>query len=114
MYDLFKSGKSFAYSSLCLSGFLRIVTHPRIFIEPTDLATALEFTRILTELPQSVAVEPQHAHWHILSRLCYTVKPRGNLIPDTYFAALAMESGTTWVTFDRDFLRFPGLDCEIL
>ena len=34
---------------------------------------------------------------------------RGNLVPDAYFAALALESGCEWLTADRGFARFPGL-----
>jgi predicted nucleic acid-binding protein len=34
---------------------------------------------------------------------------RGDLIPDAYLAALAIESGAEWVTTDRDYARFPGL-----
>jgi predicted nucleic acid-binding protein len=34
---------------------------------------------------------------------------RGNLIPDAYLAAIAIESGAEWITTDRDFTRFPGL-----
>ena len=33
----------------------------------------------------------------------------GNLVPDAYLAALAIESGSEWITTDRDFVRFPGL-----
>ena len=34
---------------------------------------------------------------------------KGNLVPDAYLAALAIESGSEWITTDRDFSRFPGL-----
>ena len=34
---------------------------------------------------------------------------RGNLVPDAWFAALAIESGCEWITLDRDYTRFPGL-----
>jgi hypothetical protein len=34
---------------------------------------------------------------------------RGNLVPDAWFAALAIESGSEWVTTDRDYARFPDL-----
>jgi uncharacterized protein len=34
---------------------------------------------------------------------------KGNLIPDAYLAALAIESGSEWITTDRDYSRFPGL-----
>ncbi len=33
---------------------------------------------------------------------------------DAWFAALAIESGCEWVTFDRDFSRFPGLKYTLL
>jgi predicted nucleic acid-binding protein len=32
-----------------------------------------------------------------------------NLVSDAYLAALAIESGSEWITTDRDFSRFPGL-----
>lgn len=37
------------------------------------------------------------------------VGARGNLVPDSFFAALAIKHGATWVTTDRGFARFPGL-----
>ena len=33
----------------------------------------------------------------------------GNLIPDAWFAALAIESGCEWITTDRDYEKFPSL-----
>jgi predicted nucleic acid-binding protein len=41
--------------------------------------------------------------------LCKTASARGNLIPDAFFAALAIEAGCEWITTDRDFARFEGL-----
>ncbi|HEV3496005.1 MAG TPA: PIN domain-containing protein [Actinomycetes bacterium] len=40
--------------------------------------------------------------------LCRTAGVKGNLVPDAYLAALAIESGSEWITTDRDFSRFPG------
>jgi hypothetical protein len=34
---------------------------------------------------------------------------RGNLVPDAYLAAMAIESGCEWITTDRDYSRFKGL-----
>ncbi len=34
---------------------------------------------------------------------------RGNLVPDAYLAALAIEIGAELISADRDFTRFPGL-----
>ena len=30
-------------------------------------------------------------------------------MPDAYLAALAIESGSEWITTDRDYTRFPNL-----
>ena len=34
---------------------------------------------------------------------------RGNLIPDAYLAAIAIESGSEWISTDGNYARFPGL-----
>lgn len=101
--------KPFGYSPLALSGFLRIVTHPKIFTPPTDLKTAIQFTEELIKLPNAIKVDPGPMHWTIFTNLCKKADVKGNLVPDAYFAALAIESGCTWVTTDRDYSRFPDL-----
>jgi len=35
--------------------------------------------------------------------------PTGNLLPDAFLAAIAMEHGCEFVSDDRGFARFPGL-----
>lgn len=45
----------------------------------------------------------------IFRRLCQSAGAKGNLVPDAYLAALAIESGCEWVTGDRSFARFEGL-----
>jgi hypothetical protein len=100
---------AFGVSDLVLSGFLRVATHPRIFAPPTPLDRALEFVGSLRTQPNCVRIAPGERHWRIFTRLCREVDARGNLVPDAYHAALAIESGSEWVTIDRDFSRFPGL-----
>ena len=34
---------------------------------------------------------------------------KGNLVPDVFLAALAIESDSEWITADRDYHRVPGL-----
>ncbi len=103
------SDRAYGFSDLVLSGFLRIVTHPRVFNPPSDLATAFTFTQILRSQPNAVPIMPGPRHWDIFKGLCEAASVRGNLIPDAYFAALAIESGSEWITTDRDYSRFPGL-----
>jgi toxin-antitoxin system PIN domain toxin len=112
--EILNSGETFAYSPLVLSGFLRVVTHPKVFTIPTDFETAMRFTRSITTHPSGREVLPGPAHWNIFTHLAYSVKPKGNLFPDTYLAALAIEAGCTWVSGDNDYARFPGLSLKII
>ncbi len=99
----------FGVSELVLSGFVRVVTHPRVFDPPTPVEEALAFANALRLQPNAVIVRPGRRHWEIFERLCRAAGAKGNLVPDAYLAALAIESGSEWSTSDRDFSRFPGL-----
>lgn len=103
------SEEPFGVSDLVLSGFVRIVTHPRVFFEPSPLPTALEFAAAVRGRENAVSVTPGARHWEIFEGLCRSGQARGNLVPDAYLAALAIESGCEWITTDRDYARFPGL-----
>lgn len=107
--DLVYSDSGFALADLVLSGFLRVVTHPRVFDPPTPLADALQFAEALRSQPNAVVINPGDRHWSIFTRLCREADVRGNLVPDAYLAALAIESGSELVTTDRDFSRFQDL-----
>jgi toxin-antitoxin system PIN domain toxin len=100
---------TFGLSDLALSGFLRIVTHPRIFDPPTPTSAAIEFAETVRAQPNCLSISPGERHWPIFKRLCLEADARGNLVPDAYFAALAIESGSEWITTDLDFSRFEGL-----
>ncbi|TAK36536.1 MAG: type II toxin-antitoxin system VapC family toxin [Chloroflexota bacterium] len=106
---LINSDQAYGFSDLVLSGFLRVVTHPRVFNPPSDLASGLAFAQVIRDQPNAVPIVPGPRHWSIFQSLCAETRVRGNLIPDAYLAALAIESGSEWITTDRDFSRFPGL-----
>jgi len=99
----------YGVSELVLSGFVRITTHPKVFASPSPLMAALEFAEQVREQPGAMLIEPGERHWSIFRRLCMEAKAKGNLVPDAYFAALAIEGGCEWITTDRDYSRFPGL-----
>lgn len=103
------SDLTYGISELVLSGFLRIVTHPRIFITPSRLEDALIFANQLRDRPNCVRVSPGPRHWNIFQGLCRQVRARGVTVPDAYLAALAIETGSEWITADGGFGRFPGL-----
>ena len=98
-----------ALSSLVLCGFLRVVTHHRVFREPTPLATAVDFVEALRSSPNAVPVSPGERHWDIFMELCREVGAHGNDVPDAYHAAIAVEHGATWYSADRGFARFRSL-----
>lgn len=109
MESCIASDQPFGVSDLVLSGFLRIVTHPGIVRPPTPLGEAIYVVTKLRARPNYVRVAPGPRHWEIFVRLCQEAGAKGNLIPDAYHAALAIESGSEWITTDRDFSRFPAL-----
>jgi toxin-antitoxin system PIN domain toxin len=101
-----------AISELALSGCLRVITHPKVFIDPTPLDQALEFVADFHDRENVLILGPGEQHWSIFMDLCHKAEARGNGIPDAYHAALAIEHRCRWQTLDRGFARFPGLDWE--
>ena len=104
-----RGNESYGMADIVLSGFLRIVTNPRVFDPPSSVEVALAFAERVRHAPNCVIVAPGPRHWQIFTSLCRSSAARGNLIPDAYLAALAIESGSEWITMDGDFARFPGL-----
>jgi toxin-antitoxin system PIN domain toxin len=102
--------QSYGMSEAVLAGFARVVTHPRVFQHPDRVESALRFADQLRERPNCVLITPGRRHWSIFSDLCRRVNAKGSLIPDAYLAALAIESGCEWITTDRGYARFPGLN----
>ena len=109
LLDTLKGDQAFGLSHAVLAGVVRIVTHPRVFKQPSRLDVALAFVAGLLQQPHAVVIAPGPRHWEIFTQLCRDADARGNLAADAYLAALAIESGCEWITTDGDFARFPGL-----
>lgn len=107
--ELANGDASFGLAELVLERFVLLVTHPRIWARPTPAPLALDFAADLRARPNCVAVAPGSRHWAIFDRLCRSAAAHGRLIPSAYLAALAIESGSEWITTDRGYARFPGL-----
>lgn len=103
------SDRAYGMADIVLSGFLRVVTHARVFNPPSALEQALAFVADVRGQPNCVVISPGPRHWAIFKQLCRTANVKGNLVPDAYLAALAIESGSEWITTDRDYSRFPQL-----
>ncbi len=103
------SDEAYGLADLVLSGFVRVVTHARVFNPPSSLDDALTFAAVLRGRQNCVPVAPGPRHWDLFNSLCRRAAAKGNLVPDAFLAALAIESGSEWITTDRGFGRFPGL-----
>jgi len=103
------SGMMYGMSPQVLSSVLRILTNRRAFRHPQPLERVLAYCNALLSGRHCQIVLPGARHWQIFCDLCRETKAKGDLIPDAWFAALAIESGCEWVTLDRDFARFDKL-----
>ena len=100
---------AFGIAPLTLAAVIRITTNSRAFVEASTLAEAFRFCDHLLRQPHGRIIEPGDRHWDIFRQLCGDTSTAGPGVSDAWYAALAIEHGCTWITFDRDFARFPGL-----
>ncbi|WP_225783916.1 TA system VapC family ribonuclease toxin [Xenophilus sp. Marseille-Q4582] len=86
------------------ASFLRLVTHPRIFSQPTPVAEAMRFVDALLEAP-GVRAPVLGDEWPVFRALCIDKGLTANDLPDAWLAAAVIQQGEHLVTFDRDFRR---------
>ncbi|MET0790490.1 MAG: TA system VapC family ribonuclease toxin [Polyangiaceae bacterium] len=102
-------GRNRLVLELSASSFVRIVTKPKIWREPTTTKDALEFIQRLRTRSNARLLTHGPASWDIFVLLCLAARARGKLVADAYHAALAIEHGCELITADADFAPFPGL-----
>ncbi|HEX9888246.1 MAG TPA: type II toxin-antitoxin system VapC family toxin [Nitriliruptorales bacterium] len=102
--------RPFALAGEVLSGAIRILTHPRVFDPPSDRRAVVDQLDRLLAAPNAVVIRPGPRHWRLFSRLLESADARGNLVPDAWLAAIAIEHGCTFVTLDQDYARFGDLE----
>lgn len=99
----------FGLSDLVCSGFVRIVTNPRIWRPATEPTVALSFVDRLRRRRGCRLLAPGSGTWTVFARLVEGATARSKLVADAYLAALAIEHGCTLATCDGDFARFGDL-----
>ena len=100
---------AFGISSLSLSALVRITTNRRSYRSPSTVEEAFRFSEFLMAQPNCHLLGPGEKHWQIFKRLCTERDIHGSDVTDAWYAALAIEWGCEWITFDRGFARFPNL-----
>ena len=98
------AGAAFTLMPMVLASFLRLVTSPRIFQQPTPIDDAVAFVDALLALPgvQLAALGPE---WPKLRQLCLDKALGGNDLPDAWLSAAVSHLGEHLVSFDRDFRK---------
>lgn len=89
---------------MVIASFLRLVTHPKIFVHPTPMSEALRFVDALLASPGVERAE-LGAEWPTLRELCAAKALAANDVPDAWLAAAAIHQGEHVVSFDADFKR---------
>lgn len=89
---------------MVIASFLRLVTHPKIFIHPTPMPEALRFVDALLSAP-GVEQAALGAEWPALRELCTDKALAANDVPDAWLAAAVIHQGEHLVSFDADFKR---------
>ncbi|CAN5186947.1 type II toxin-antitoxin system VapC family toxin [soil metagenome] len=108
--EVVAGAEELALHELCLTGFLRIVTNPRIMAVPAPPEHAVDFADRLVAARRGRWLAAPSRTWEQLAGLVRTDRGlRGNLLPDAHLAALALTHGARLATADRGFARFPGL-----
>lgn len=103
---LVTADQPFALSVLVAAAFVRIVTSPSVFREPTPLPLALAAVDAMAARNNCHLQAPGLRHWQLVREACLAAGATGKLVADAQHAAVAVEHGCEWVTRDRDFERF--------
>jgi len=106
--DARRRGAVLGLADVALAGVARLATNARVFLRPDTTDAVFEYLEVLLEPPAQLVLAGTN-HWRRFAELCRHLHVRGNLVPDAYLAALALEQGAELVTFDRGFGRYPRL-----
>jgi toxin-antitoxin system PIN domain toxin len=102
-------GSRFGMSPLALAAVVRVTTNSRTFAQPSTIEEATGYCDDILGQPHCELVEPGERHWAIFKKLCVDARVTGPKVTDAWYAALAIEWGCDWISFDNDYARFPGL-----
>ena len=112
---LAEGAERWALPVFCVTEFLRVATHRRVFNPPSTLAQAVAFIDGIIAAPNCELVLPGPEYLDRLFVAARHADAHGNLIFDAQIAALCLEHGIDNIlTNDRDFGRFEWLQVRLL
>jgi len=95
-----------------LLGFIRIATSGA-FRTPISADRACGLVDEWLDQPTARVIEPGPGHLGKLRQLLMASGTAGSLVNDAHLATLAFAHRATLTSFDRDFLRFEGLEVVV-
>ena len=98
------AGTPFRLMPMVIASMLRLVTSPKIFVQPTPIADAIAFVDAILAMP-GVELLPLGPEWPKLRQLCLAKQLGGNDLPDAWLAAAVDQNAEHLVSFDRDFRK---------
>jgi toxin-antitoxin system PIN domain toxin len=101
------SGGTLILMPMVIAGFLRLVSSPKIFEQPTPVDDAVAFVDAVLGAV-GVRLASLGPEWPRLRQLCIDKQLRGNAVPDAWLAAATIHLGEHLVSFDRDFRKLIG------
>ncbi|MCC5807323.1 MAG: type II toxin-antitoxin system VapC family toxin [Opitutales bacterium] len=91
------------------TGFIRLMTHPRVLENPMTAGQAIARVREWRARPVVLTIEPGRKFADIFFGYLEKLGSAGNLTTDAFLAALAVEHQAELHSNDADFHRFAGL-----
>ena len=107
--QLLNGAEPVGLSWTAMSGFVRLMTHPRVLMEPMPVSQALDQVRAWMNQPCVIILEPGKRFGSLFFDYLEKIGTAGNLTTDAYLAALAVEHQAELHSNDSDFSRFSGL-----
>lgn len=99
----------------CVTEFMRVVTHKRVFNPPSTVEQAADFIETVVASPSCEIVQPGAGFLGWLLTTAREADSHGNLLFDSQIAAVCREYGIERIlTNDSDFERFSALHVQRL
>jgi len=109
--ELAESPLPFAVPVFCVSEFLRVVTHPKVFDPPSARTDAWGFLEALLGSPSARLIGPGSRFMTELRTLMEDANVSGNLVFDAQIVAVLVEHGVNRIlSADRDMRRFSAVE----
>lgn len=98
------AGGSIELLPMIAAGFVRLVTHRKVFPASNSAGQAHAFIRALLAVP-GVSMLPLGPEWRAFDKLCVDRDLAGGDVTDGWIAAAVKVNGLRLVTLDRGFAR---------